>query len=258
MILTGNVRDIPDPRDFVYRPPPGALFGGTEYDLTDLCAGIRDQIAEDCTGHGTSAQAWAVAAAEGRKLPELSALWPWTNGRILASGFPLYDQGTNLRSVYKGLSGQTVRDSRGLLSGLGFVPEADWPELPENVNATPPDDLYREGAGATIGLYARIPEGDPEATLAGLLSALARKRPPTVCFVVDESFGGLGGGVYMGNDGSKVLGGHCMLVVGYSQTANAFLIRNSWGVGWGDNGYGWVNQGFILNHAYDLWTIEVV
>ncbi len=35
--------------------------------------------------------------------------------------------------------------------------------------------------------------------------------------------------------GQRPLGGHAMLVVGY--TSSSFIIRNSWGVGWGDCGY---------------------
>ena len=35
--------------------------------------------------------------------------------------------------------------------------------------------------------------------------------------------------------GQKLKGGHAMALVGY--TKNAFIIRNSWGNNWGENGY---------------------
>ncbi|PSN67702.1 cysteine proteinase [Corynespora cassiicola Philippines] len=36
---------------------------------------------------------------------------------------------------------------------------------------------------------------------------------------------------------------HVVLVVGYDDNRGAWLIRNSWGTWWGDNGYGWVGYG---------------
>lgn len=38
---------------------------------------------------------------------------------------------------------------------------------------------------------------------------------------------------------SKVAGGHCVLVYGYDQSRDAFIIQNSWG-NWGDNGSAWL------------------
>jgi len=35
----------------------------------------------------------------------------------------------------------------------------------------------------------------------------------------------------------KVLGGHAVLAVGYDDAAQRFIVRNSWGKGWGVQGY---------------------
>jgi hypothetical protein len=39
------------------------------------------------------------------------------------------------------------------------------------------------------------------------------------------------------NPGETEIGGHCVAVVGYSDTDQWFIIRNSWGTGWGAHGY---------------------
>ncbi|KAH7135783.1 hypothetical protein B0J11DRAFT_611656 [Dendryphion nanum] len=52
-----------------------------------------------------------------------------------------------------------------------------------------------------------------------------------------------GAGVYSspaeGQPGSQWVGQHMLLVVGYDDDRGAWLVRNSWGTGWGDNGYAW-------------------
>jgi len=41
--------------------------------------------------------------------------------------------------------------------------------------------------------------------------------------------------------------GHAMVIAGYDDSRGAFRIINSWGYGWGDNGYAWVGYDFLVN-----------
>jgi hypothetical protein len=50
--------------------------------------------------------------------------------------------------------------------------------------------------------------------------------------------------VYVYSNPKKLPGdGHCVIVVGYDDAKQAWLIRNSWGTGWGTDGYGWFGYG---------------
>jgi C1A family cysteine protease len=40
---------------------------------------------------------------------------------------------------------------------------------------------------------------------------------------------------------------------GAKETAAALLIRNSWGTGWGDTGYGWLPYEYVLKGLADDW-----
>ncbi len=41
-----------------------------------------------------------------------------------------------------------------------------------------------------------------------------------------------------------VRGGHCIAIVGYTADKR-FIVRNSWGVGWGDRGYAYASEAYI-------------
>ncbi len=46
-------------------------------------------------------------------------------------------------------------------------------------------------------------------------------------------------------DGSPKKGGHALLICGYADSINAFLVLNSWGTKWGNQGYIWIDYDFL-------------
>ena len=68
------------------------------------------------------------------------------------------------------------------------------------------------------------------------------------------------GNMPMPNSAEQVIGGHAVLAVGYDNEDRVFIVRNSWGEGWGDAGYFYMPYAYLLddNLADDLWTIRVV
>jgi len=223
---------------------------------------IWDQQASDCCAHAAGEGVYAAAAADGHSISPPSRLFLYAIARLLGMLTapptvprpPLEDVGCGLRFMFKGMSGRTFIDANGADVALGVIAESRWPEIAANVNVIPPDDCFRAGENAVIKSYSRIEDG--AATPLGLLHALRRLRCPTLCFVVDQKFADVGSGVYDG-PGGKVFGGHAMLVVGYSATQRAFLVRNSWGKGFGVDGYAWVSEDFVARGTYDKWVTEV-
>jgi C1A family cysteine protease len=62
------------------------------------------------------------------------------------------------------------------------------------------------------------------------------------------------------------LGGHCVVIVGYDDTMSGpagtgyFIVRNSWGTGWGQSGYFYMPYSVInnANMSSDFWAVTQV
>ena len=58
----------------------------------------------------------------------------------------------------------------------------------------------------------------------------------------------------------QVAGGHAVMAVGYDDQNQWRLVRNSWGDGWGMNGYFTLPYQYLLetNLSDDFWTVRLV
>jgi C1A family cysteine protease len=66
--------------------------------------------------------------------------------------------------------------------------------------------------------------------------SLTHKGPMIACMTVYDDFFSYGGGVYHHVSGARA-GGHCILVVGYSESQGCWICKNSWGTDWGEAGF---------------------
>jgi C1A family cysteine protease len=72
------------------------------------------------------------------------------------------------------------------------------------------------------------------------------------CFSVYESFFDYSSGVY--RPSGNYVGGHCISVIGYDDSIQAWLCKNSWGASWGENGYFWIAYG-VCGIDASMWAI---
>ena len=72
--------------------------------------------------------------------------------------------------------------------------------------------------------------------------------------VVSSDFVSYTGGVYSENVASDSSGeGHAVVIVGWDDTKGAWLIKNSWGADWGEDGYGWIAYGSNRIGRHTAW-----
>lgn len=224
---------------------PSAL--PAQVDLSSSCPAVRDQ------GQLGSCTAFAVTGAlrfdqMKQKLPDYaySELFLYYCERVL-EGDPGQDNGAEIRDGIK------VAASQGVCS------EALWPYNIAQFAVAPPQICYQDARQHEALTYMRLSQSLPH-----LQSCLAEGYPFVFGFTVYESFESASvaqtGVVPMPKRGEQILGGHAVLCVGYDTTTQRFLVQNSWGTGWGKNGY------FTIPFAYlrstklssDFWKIATV
>jgi cathepsin L len=81
---------------------------------------------------------------------------------------------------------------------------------------------------------------DPPSEKA-LKQAIATHGPVIATVLVTDAFQSYSGGVF--DEGASGGANHAITIVGWDDARRAWHVRNSWGTGWGEDGYIWVKYG---------------
>ncbi|MBU2574434.1 MAG: C1 family peptidase [Elusimicrobia bacterium] len=125
--------------------------------------------------------------------------------------------------------------SGGYLSGsylkrTGLPPESYYPYTATNGKCSTAAAGW-QNAAYKVGAYASVSQ-----KLAAIKSALANYGPLPTALMVYEDFMHYKSGIYSYTTGKK-LGGHAVLLVGYNDAEQYFIVKNSWNTKWGEEGY---------------------
>ena len=156
-------------------------------------------------------------------------------------------------------NGASNADGLTTVNKQGVCPETEWPYVISQFAVKPPAQAYTDATKTEVSQYAAVTQ-----SLAQMQACLAEGYPFVIGFTVYESFESNAvtttGIVPMPSAGEQVLGGHSVLVVGYDNGTQRFIVRNSWGTSWGQAGYFTIPYAYFTdpNLSCDLWQVDVV
>ena len=150
------------------------------------------------------------------------------------------DEGTALQDVIAGL-----REN-------GACSEQTWPFEEESVNDEPSEEAYEEASQFLVEDAEIIP-----VDLDAWKTALAAGNPIIFGCQLYDSFDrqkrpGLVPMPTNREASREAHGAHAMLCVGYSDPDEMFIVRNSWGPEWGDEGYCYIPYRYLMDERHNL------
>jgi C1A family cysteine protease len=248
----GWVPDLPDHRDKMYSAPfVHATQLPPSVDLRPHCPPVYDQgQLGSCTAHAIGAALEFDQMKQGMAdvfVP--SRLFIYYNERVM--------EGTISQDA-----GAMIRDGVKSVNKVGAPHEKLWPysdASPGPFTKKPSAAAFADASKHPAVIYQRLTQVDLQ-----LKGCLASGYPFIFGITVYESFESAAvaksGKVPLPKPKEKQLGGHAILAVGYDDTQRRFIIRNSWGPGWGQKGYFTLPYEYVLdeNLADDFWTIRTV
>lgn len=237
-------RQLPDPRDLHWRLPrvfPPAV----PVDLRPEMPPIVDQgQLGSCTANAGAGAMGYEAGRQGLSMAAVSRLFIYFNERM--------DDGT-----IDSDAGSTIRECMKAINTYGAPPESVWPYDIGQFTVQPMAAAYADGKLDVALKYEAVDQ-----SLALIRSVLQAKLAIEFGFLVFDGYENVGsdGMVPMPGLDEQPLGGHANLLIGDQPNISRFIVRNSWGTAWGDEGYAYLPYDYLLNSqlASDFWAVQLV
>jgi C1A family cysteine protease len=143
-------------------------------------------------------------------------------------------------------SGTAITTTLDLMQNQG-VPL--WATLPysdmNGCDASIATPFNGAAAAYKISSYGKLVNND----VTGIKTMLNNHHAVIASLALDNSFLNAGPGFiwssYSGSGGA----GHTLIIVGYDDSKNAYKVMSSWGTGWGDSGFSYIDYNFFPTRA---------
>lgn len=151
-------------------------------------------------------------------------------------------------------AGSQIHDALNLVRSEGVAPMSEFRYDARSCNTVPDTATKDVARPFTIADWRRVDVSNEVEVKSQITSGF----PVIIGMYIDRSFQELSGDtIYRGRTGPQT-GGHAMVVVGYDDNRGAYKVLNSWGVSWGDGGFGWISYNAFANQVREAYTAQDV
>lgn len=170
----------------------------------------------------------------------------------------IYYNERSIEGTIKQDSGANIRDGIKTINTLGVCDERVWTYNIAKFKQKPPAICYTDALKVVSIKYMTVTQD-----LNTIKSALVLGYPIVFGFDVKTSFESsivAKTGIYVPKSNESIVGGHCVVIVGYDDSTQRFIIANSWGIDWGQLGYFTMPYTEVLDTkiSSDFWVIETI
>lgn len=235
----GWIPDLNDQRDKIFSAPRVKTCP-TSISLLEYCAPVENQTTtSSCVAHGIVGNLEMLEMEANTNFYDISRLFIYYNTRMI-------------RGIEDTDGGAYIRDGIKSLVRYGYCSEKLWGFDENYVNDKPNKKSYKEAKKHLIKEYRRI------LNINDIIKCIVSGYPVVFGIPLYESFEtkkvAKTGRISIPKKKERLIGGHCMLVIGYNMKTKLFMVRNSWGVKWGDKGNCYIPFKY-MEQASDMWCI---
>ncbi|MDQ3282725.1 MAG: RICIN domain-containing protein, partial [Acidobacteriota bacterium] len=95
---------------------------------------------------------------------------------------------------------------------------------------------------------------NPSPSRESIKEAIVQYGSVAASMQATETFQHYAGGVYDLNDNASLAPNHVVQIIGWDDSLHAWLVKNSWGEGWGEGGFAWIRYDTNLIGGYAIWV----
>lgn len=220
----------------------------TNVDLRPYCPPVYDQ------GELGSCTANAICAAY-----EIDEIKQKETSVFMPSRLFVYYNERDMEGTVNEDAGAIIHDGIKVVNTIGVCPESDWMYDISKFTIKPPQNCYDEAQNHKTKDYRSLKQD-----LQQLKQCLINGFPFVCGISVFESFESeevaKTGIVPMPGPNEQCIGAHAVGIIGFLDSKQSFILRNSWGSSWGDGGYCYIPYSYICdpNLASEFWVISSV